>query len=233
MANYRDYMEAIARGMAWASPGTLGERLLGFYALMADTIAEAASEAIRAPWLQTHTPVPEDALAELGAEYNMPRYPGETNAQYKARLQGKWDAWEFAGNESAILAQLTAFGLPDAEIYTPRDWSARPPINHPVTDTPWWSRFWVVIPDGSHSVGVARTYGDGSTYGNPLDPFVYGADMAPGLALALRQLLNQWKPGHVVCAEVIFEIGGETYGTGHTYGEPGLVYGGDTAVINC
>ncbi len=232
MANYREWMEEIATGIAWAFPGTLGERFLGVLALIADTIAEGASEGIRAPWLQTHTPVPADALIELGAEYNMPRYPGESNATYLARLQGKWDAWEFAGHESAILSQLAAFGLPGAIIKTPRDWPTRPPVLHPVTGTPWWSQFWVLMPEGTHSVGGPRHYADGSTYGAPLDPFVYGADVSPAFAAGVTALLRQWKPGHVVCAQVIF-ANGAIYGTGDNYGDPGLVYGGESGIFDC
>jgi hypothetical protein len=236
MTTYRDLTNSIRRGFAWTTDGTLGERYIGTTSgLVWDAWADGASQAVRSPWLSIGQRLgrqPPDALPPLGAMYAMPRYSIETSDQWRDRMLGKWAAWEFAGNEDGgtvppggILGQLAAFGLPDAVIVTAQDWPTRPPSPH-------WSQFWLVIPDGTHSVGPAHKYGVGENYGNPLNLFVYGADTDPLFAASLRKLICQWKPGHVVARQALFENGGTTYGTGALYADPGLVYGGDVGAID-
>jgi hypothetical protein len=116
--NYREFVRRI-------SPPWLrdfyGERFVGMVnGLMADLISEGASQAIKAHLLLSDTS-PPDALPSIGDERNMPRYPSETDAQYRDRLHGAWDAWEFAGNEDGtgtggIIGQLNAFGLANVTI---------------------------------------------------------------------------------------------------------------------
>lgn len=51
------------------------------------------------------------AAALIGKERKLPRFTGESLANYKLRLWGAWDAWEYAGTEKGILGQLQAAGM--------------------------------------------------------------------------------------------------------------------------
>ena len=82
---------------------------------MADSVATGAAEALRAPWLLESTS-PGDALPLDGSEKRMPRYPGEPEASYRARLQGCWVAYADGGLESALLSQLAAAGYSGCSI---------------------------------------------------------------------------------------------------------------------
>ena len=94
----------------------LGERFIGVTAgLMADSIMEGISQALVLPWLRSSIQ-PPDALPLVGSERSMPRYEADTDAVYRIRLHGAWDAWQQGGNDDAIINQLIAFGLANVTI---------------------------------------------------------------------------------------------------------------------
>lgn len=197
---------------------TAGERLLGtLCGLTSDFIAEGLRQAVRASWIGAADTGPaNDALAPGGSELSLPRYPNETWQQYHARLQRAWADWVQAGHESSILGQLAAAGFSGALILH-------------TADTVNWSRFWVFFPAGTHSVTAPGpeygdfVWGDGSTYG-PIG-------ITPDNLQAMRAIIKKFKPGHWVCSGIVFELSGFSYGTGHTYGESGLVWGGETITV--
>jgi len=53
---------------------------------------------------------PSDALDEIGADRQLPRGPGESDAAYAARLQAAWDIWPFAGSHYGVLRALKGAG---------------------------------------------------------------------------------------------------------------------------
>ncbi len=91
-ANWREHFAGLMP--SWLS-GYWGERFVGVHALMADVLSEAAAEALKARWIREDT-FPLDALAAKGFDRNLPRYPYETDAQYKARLDAAWATWPTA-----------------------------------------------------------------------------------------------------------------------------------------
>lgn len=193
---------------AWRSK--YGRRSLGALTLLWDTLTQATLDAWRAPMLELEFGPAYDALRPIGQEQSMPQYPAEDWIAYRNRLRDPWLTWEFAGTEQTLIDQLAAAGVPNARIII---WGE--------------GEFIVFYGEGDHAVTGYRTYGDGASYGDP--GLVYGPTGIPGDTLrALKGLINHWKPAEWVCPFVLFEISGHTYGTGHTYGEPGLVYGGGT-----
>lgn len=192
-----------------------GLRFMGTAAgLLFDTIGQSIRDALDAPLIKGPGPA-YDALRPLGEEQSMPQYADETWSQYKARIEDPWETWEFAGDENTIIDQLALSGRPGAQIFR---WQ------YPEH----WSRFVVFYPAGSHPVtGPGASYGDGTTYG---DGTLYGVTGITGQQLSTyRGIIKHWKPARWVCPWIIWEISGSTYGTGHTYGEAGLVYGGEQA----
>jgi len=216
---YRDYLVRIAPRVLRSLPG---QKLVGLTGLLCDYIAEGARQAVRAMWIgdRTGNGPAYDALEPGGRELSLPRYPGETWASYHARLQRAWTDWPVAGHETSIEAQLAAAGFPGAVIFYVTDWPGF------LTS---WSQFVVFYPAGMHPVtGPGPAYGsfnwgDGTTFG----PTGITAEQLG----AMRAIIRKFKPGHWVCRAIVFELSGWTFGTGHTYGEPGLVYGGETIYV--
>jgi hypothetical protein len=194
-----------------------GEAWIGWAALLFDDIGEGIRLATRAPWLKEPA-LSQDALDALGDEMSLPKYPRETLAAYQARLDRAWEIWSRAGHESEILAQLEAAGFPGAQIYHASDW--------PLSGEPnWWSQFWVFFPAGTHTVtGPGAAYGsfnwgDGTTYG---PQGISTEDLR-----TMHAIIKKFRPARWICRAVIFELSGWTYGVGHAWGEPGLVWGGE------
>jgi hypothetical protein len=50
------------------------------------------------------------ALALLGSERGIKAYPGEALETYRARVQGAWEFWRWAGTNKGILLVLTQLG---------------------------------------------------------------------------------------------------------------------------
>jgi len=205
-------------------PWLLGELSGAFvgivFGLMADTVAEGMGAAVRMPWLLEPLS-PPDVLPFIGNERRLPRYPGESIAQYRARLHGAWKAYEFAGDESSILGQLEAAGYPGAKIYDP--W------NMGILPLGYWSQFVVWFPIGTHPVTSAGAvwgsfnYGDGTVYGP--------GGLTVAIATTLRGIIKKWKPVEWICRGIMFQISGWAWGDGSTFGQSGLQWGGTVVVM--
>ncbi len=196
MANFRQTVEAVLPKpfAAALSAGWFGV----LHGLTGDLIADGMSIAARMAWLRD--PVsPDDVLPLVGAERGMPRYPGETVTQYRARLLDAWNAYSFAGSEGTIVAQFAHAGYPGTEITF--DAAALGPNGEAA---PYWSQFWVHFPFSSgHPVTSdgplwgSFTWGDGSVYG-------LGVDV--GFYQLIHGIVRKWKPSRWICRGFTFEL---------------------------
>lgn len=218
MANWRDWVDGAVRSYATFA-GHYGERFTGFViGLMSDLIAEGASQAVTNWWINSRKP-PEDWLAFLGNERLLPRYPKETSLQYRQRILDAWNIWPFAGDENTIEQQLETMGFTEVQVLDAAEVPLLPPVGY-------WSQFWVYIAGGHSITGSGPTYGsfnwgDGTRYG----PYGLNADEYA----AVRGIIRKFKPTEWICREIVWQIEGWAYGTGHTWGEAGLVWGGSVA----
>lgn len=154
-----------------------------------------------------------DALRLLGNSKSMPQYATETWPQYLSRLQTDWSTWDTATSEGVIVDQLALAGAPGAQIIM---WH----------ENDSWSEFIVFYPAGSHPVTGYKEYGAGHSYGDT--GLIYGPDGITAEQLSTyKDLITHWKGVEWKCPWLIWEVSGSTYGTGHIYGEAGLVYGGE------
>lgn len=220
--NYKSFVITLLAGIQWAR-SHYGERLTGTIALLTDTLAEGANQAVKARFdspYRGHNP-PPDALPYIGQNKNIERYIADTDITYKGRLLQAFSLWSQAGTKQAVLRALAAYGQPLAQLYEDKDW-ARPP-------KPYWSQFWILFPSGTHTVTPGtETFGGGATYGSGV---VYGASgITADEVDALRRLVKKWKRSASICREFIFEGVGSSYGGGPTYGD-GTLFGGESAVI--
>lgn len=189
--------------------GENGSKFIGIVVgLGNDFMVEAANQALRAGLLYPIKAQPEDynqppeAIDLLGRDCMLLRYPDEDHySSLRERVRNKWTFWT-QGIKPSLLAELTAAGYSGAEIYVPNDFTPRPdPVDY-------WSRFWVLMPEGTHPV----TGPDGFTMGtdvvgvNRLGPA--GIDSAAGLAYLeqLKSVIKRMKPAQWVCWDIIFEV---------------------------
>lgn len=185
----RDFREYIFQ----QSPGFLrqkwGARLMGLVGLAADISAEGAQQAIAARFSQS--PIfPPDAYALIGSERSMPRFPSETLASYRERVLDAWNAWRNAGTEIGLIDQLSYFPV-TAQIYTNADWDWD-------GDASNWSRFWVVLTD--HGWTDDGTWDDPGIWD---DGGTWDSTASIEEVRSIQALIRQWKPGHMVCVNVV------------------------------
>lgn len=210
------YREFIKRVSPTVLSSGWGEKLQGTIAgLVWDMIGQGSTDAARSPWLSLGLEQPTDALPVVADERGLFKYLNETDAQWQARLQNAWDIWDRAGGEVETLAQLTAAGY-TAVIHSPVTWS-RAPVN-------WPSQFWVLLtnpaPFGAPAVAGAAVAGQ----------HLCGVSGPIEHVAQIRNIVNTFRAGHVVCRQVIVAVSGTICGTGALAGSH--LCGGVTAYIS-
>ena len=188
---------------AWALPGAMSEALAKVvWADVGDLLSHVQTVAMRQGLLLDDGSA-EDTLHLFGAERGMPRYPGETEAGYRARLHGAWDAYGVGGSDGGIIAQLEAAGYTGAAIYTARDdW---------YPGDPDWSRYWVVIQLGTHSVtGPGVAWGGGREWG---DGWLWGIATGADDVTTVAAIVGKWNPVRWRCVGLVFVGAGVAWGT--------------------
>ena len=206
---------------SWSPRWLLGDNSEGFVGAVLSIVGDAVFDTLTEAHLMARLlepTSPPDALPLASRERRMPRYPGETLTAHRFRLWDAWSAYEFGASKKAIEDQLRQAGFPGKVIYSGPYWEEN-----------YYSQFWVYFPPGSHTITAPApkwgsfAYGDGTTYG-PV-----GITFAQ--LEALKDLVKKWKDSQWICRAMVFEISGWLYGTGHKWGEPGLKWGGKSAVV--
>jgi hypothetical protein len=168
--------------------GSWGGSLVECIGFIFDTIQEANYEAGAADCLEAPTFPGGEALALKGSERSIERYPAESDAAYKARVKGAWEAWPQAGTDGGLLSQLSA-GTFTAALKEMRDWDWDGVAAN-------WSRFWTIITDH----GWVRTHwGDGRTWGAG----TWGSTASQAEAQTLLRIIRKWKPAHTVPITIV------------------------------
>jgi hypothetical protein len=212
---FREWIESISP--SWLLGDLSGAFVGVVFSQVADTLAEGMSLAVRMGWM-LDPESPPDVLPLIGQERGMQRYPGESNAQHRARLHGAWDAYPQAGTVHAIVSQFAAAGYP-VEV-------RKLPGRMGPDGNPWWSQFWVVFPYGSHPVTGASALvgsfnvGDGTLVG----PLGLTLDF---LAL-IRGIVRNWKSSRWICRGFVFQL--ETALVGEFDVGDGTVVGGSVEI---
>jgi hypothetical protein len=171
-----------------------------------DVQLDAAGQAVAARIIAL---APPDALGWIGAERLLPRYPGDTDDTYRARLQRAWDLWQLAGTAAGILAALDACGFHSAAIYAAR--AATPPGEAswpPDGDTGNWSRFWVFLDvtspannpfDWQPTIWGTGAWGTGGTW---------GSTATTGEVALVRGIIRTLKAAHELCSGLYVDLPG-------------------------
>lgn len=196
MGTFRDMVaERLPRPfMQELSSGWFGV-LCGF---TGDQATDGLSLALRLAWI-ADSESPDDVLPLIGSERGMPRYPGETADEYRARLQDAWNAYTFAGAEQTIVSQFEHADYPGTEIQF--DAAALGPNGEAA---PYWSQFWVHFPYSSgHPVTATGPTWGGFNYG---DGTIYGLGVTVGFYQLIHGIVGKWKPTRWICRGFTFEL---------------------------
>ncbi len=197
-----------------ALSGAFLEITLGF---VVDAIVDLAGVALRQQWIKDPS-VAVDALPHHGRNFSLRRLPIETAPQFIERLQNAWQTWEFAGHESIIEGALATLGYPGI-IFDPNE----------LNDPSYWSRFVLYFAPGTHpAIGAGLTWGTftfgGSNRFGPLG-------LTTAWVQSVQALVATFKPADWICSDIVLQLSGWAYGTGHTWGEAGLFWGGELVSI--
>lgn len=186
-----------------------GEKfVLGLMGYMGDALLEASLNATRAPWLLEETS-PQDAVDLQVYETGLRRYPSETDAEHRARVQDPWTTWGTAGSKDGtggvgegIEGQLHLAGYPNAFTMADYEWT------FDADSGVWWSRFWVIIPASDHSWTDDGAWDDPGVYD---DGYVWDMTATEEEIRSLRQLIRTFKGAHDICPSIIVMRDGELW----------------------
>ena len=131
---------------------------------------------------------PADALHLVGRDRDLERYPGETDAAYRARLEAAFDAHEWAGTakgiEDQLTAALTAMGAA-APVVTVLELH-----EGAYQDSDWYSLIAVVIQAGPWNRTVAGGPGYRFTAGVSV---AGGSSATPDEISTIKRIVRKWK----------------------------------------
>ncbi len=150
----------------------------------------------------------EDVLALCGRERKLPRYPGELIDQYRARVYGAWDAWEFAGADAGIIGQMRAAGYAPAQLLLQTSSGAEAlygqSINYiiPETGLPEASSFILILTAASGSPeATCPVCGDETICSESL---VCGSMLSSDQVGLLSSIVKKFKPAEMICKAIYF-----------------------------
>lgn len=238
--NYRSLVAGLTRGLKHAR-AQYGIRFYGTIGLYADMVSEGARQAFIAR-LPGHPEQAEDALNQVGADRDLPRYRGETRASYTSRITSAWDRYAQYGTRQELIRAVSEWmqivyppGTPIALAVYERGWANfvlamfNPPYGAPL----------------NYGGTAPRTYGSvGASYGAPgvVYGFLGGVYYGTGLygisnvtledVTTLTRLVRKIKPSRSKAQIEIVPAGVKIYGPSSTYGSGGLYANGAIVYLN-
>lgn len=236
MAGYEEYHLALHPPPLRRPYGELWARAHGAFQ---DNHEEAAKQAVKARFVEV---CPPDALEYHASERSLERMPADTEAEWRARLLNAWELWKWAGTKKGVIDAVKLTGLENVEIKEYWDWpdpivgfqiahTFADPATHilyiggPSTDK--WAKFWVII-DQPHPWETDGTWGDPGVYG---DGGTWGSTATQEETHRLRRMVQQWKPAHAWCVNIIIILSGELWGDPvGVWGDPGT-WGGEAIYL--
>ncbi len=160
---------------------------------------------------------PPDALAYIGRDMSMDRYPGDTDDHYVTRLRGAVDSHRVHGNAPELLRQLVGYFYPSTAtpvrlVNSRAVWHEIDPVTLAITKTNvgtnwqwdayaatrWW-RGWVII-DSSAGPWTADVWDEVGTWD---DGGTWDSDATLEQVNLIRRIVERWKPAHMVARPII------------------------------
>lgn len=201
--------------------GRFGAALAATIGASMDTARERALEAVK---VRLPKYAPTDALVYHGADRLLERYPGESDAMYRARLEAAPDTWPGAGTYGGLAAALGAAGFV-AKVWdvwsapawwagaTARSWPPKPlgpkpswwdahtgsaPFPPADGDITWWSLFWVELEAPGPFNWQPRAWG----LFDYAEGSTWGSTATVNEVELARSIIRKWKSAHGVCESI-------------------------------
>lgn len=247
--SYRTYQTT--NGPPWML-GSIGLPWQASLGSVKDTLAGSLRTAIK---YRFPSYADSEALGAIGADRLLERAPGESDADYAARLRGAWDAWARAGTPLGLLLAFEVYfpGIPIALVqqagwaYTLDTNTTLAPESRlilselgPILGEPgwwfdangglppsegFWSRFGVLFYD---SADLPTGWAAGA-----VSPPTSVSTPTLNTVNSMIRLVQLWKPAKATCEWIkVVTSGGGVWGypPTDTWGMPGDVWGGDAVV---
>lgn len=175
-----------------------------------DVIFDGTKDAIklRMP-LQAAAAGDDQALALIGQDSSLPRYPAEARAEYGLRLQARWSRYDRAGaaprvdgTGCPILEDLEGIGFGGITLMEYHDWpelwdfryDSPPPVEYDSGNASW-SRVWIYIEQYDGNTIPLGSVLDGS---DTLDGnFSLDYTLPESAQLSASLAAQTWKPAHI------------------------------------
>lgn len=202
---YKEYQEGIA------PPRFQGPAGLGWFTAHGqwhDALVTFLQEGVQARFPSI---APEDALAIIGAERGLSRYPNEALPAWRNRVQNAFEFWALAGTIPGVKQACLQMGYRNPQV-----------IEHFHAEPAAWSEFSVVIYPGTTRY-TSWKYGPSRVYGEP--GLTYGINLDAAEKSRVRSVLEEIKPAHTKLRTIYYVQNGAVYGAFH-HGD-GTVYGGE------
>jgi hypothetical protein len=176
--------------VAYAPPwllGEWGEKFVRVIGEAKDAKTALAREACKARMSDL---APADALVRIGADRVVLQAPGESDADFRARLLAAFAIWGANGTEQAIKDHLGAAGM--VSVVVTEDQDVAGALGH-------WARFLIdVFPP--HPFAEPGTWGGGAVWGDASGlRWGFGG---PAAVDYTRVVTRRWKPAHTRCLGV-------------------------------
>lgn len=194
--------------------GHWGSRYLYAIGIHLDTVAEAATAAVKLRFPGVYSP---EGLGLLGKERGIMRGIAETDEAYAYRLSRWWDDRKRKGNAFALAFQLQGIlGPHRPRIRVVNQSGSWYTLNEDgstaVHNAAWdwdgnvnaWSRFWVIIYPPPELWVSEGTWGDGKTRWG--DGGTWGTTATPAQCAMVRALITEWQAAHARCAKIIIAL---------------------------
>lgn len=141
---------------------------------------------------------PDSALALLGAECGLPQYAGESNSNYRARLNARWSIWGQCGTPGAITDTLEYIGFDRAFVVESLTGGGAPDAGIPIypSTSEHWSQFIVIA-------CVTGSWGTGADGWSTL--------LSQAQLDSVRAAVKRLKPVDWACREIVVTDGPVVY----------------------
>jgi hypothetical protein len=143
---------------------------------------------------------PDDALDLVGGWFLLPRFPGESNDTYRARLVAAWPTYDVSGAPDGLVESLQAYGFVDVAVLRAED------IGYATAN---YSAFTVKLGPDNGTTGIADDAWGSFTWGGTK---TWGSTATIAQVTAIMGQVIRWKGAHGLPLYIDIQLDGGMFG---------------------